>query len=59
MTSVKRQLNMDADDVMANGKETPKRAKRRMSSLDGVWGYACAMRLSIISLRECGWLGSK
>ena len=55
MTSVKRQLNMDADDVMANGKETPKRAKRRMSSLDG----ACAKHLSIISLRECGWLGLK
>ena len=41
MTSVKRQLNMDADDIMANGKETPKRAKRRVSSIDGVCVCVC------------------
>ena len=45
MTSVKRQLNMDADDIMANGKETPKRAKRRVSSIDGVCVCVCVCSL--------------
>ena len=35
MSSVKRQLNMDAVDTVRNGLETPSKLRRRTTSVDG------------------------